>query len=147
MSGLLRRIKRSRPADAGEPLPEGQAAAPEGGAAPRPKPPRPSAPRGAARLCHDAEPSRQPAEAPKLRSRPRHGDADPEPVLAATPGMPAGLEPERRPDARAAGRRGRLRRRLRYLRRARELMLRDLGGLLYEIHRTGGGNIDAHATV
>ncbi len=30
MSGLLRRIKRSRPADAGEPLPEGQAAAPEG---------------------------------------------------------------------------------------------------------------------
>ena len=26
-------------------------------------------------------------------------------------------------------------------------MLRDLGGLLYEVHRTGGGNVEAHATV
>ena len=39
MSGLLRRIKRSRPADAGEPPVEGQAAAPEG-AAPTGEPPR-----------------------------------------------------------------------------------------------------------
>ena len=35
MSGLLRRMKRSRPADAGEPPAEGTAAAPEGGAAPQ----------------------------------------------------------------------------------------------------------------
>ena len=34
-------------------------------------------------------------------------------------------------------RRGRLRKRLRFLDRERELLLRDLGGLVYEIHRTG----------
>lgn len=50
--------------------------------------------------------------------------------------VPVGLAPEdaigERPDTR---RRGRLRRRLRHLRRVRELMLRDVGGLVYEIHR------------
>jgi hypothetical protein len=34
-------------------------------------------------------------------------------------------------------RRGRLRKRLRFLDRERELLLRDLGGLVYEIHRSG----------
>jgi hypothetical protein len=34
-------------------------------------------------------------------------------------------------------RRGRLRKRLRFLERERELLLRDLGGLVYEIHRSG----------
>jgi hypothetical protein len=33
--------------------------------------------------------------------------------------------------------RGRARRRLRYLRRARELALRDLGGLIFDLHRFG----------
>ena len=33
--------------------------------------------------------------------------------------------------------RGRLRRRLRFLRRARELALRDLGGLVFDLHRFG----------
>jgi hypothetical protein len=33
-------------------------------------------------------------------------------------------------------RRGRLRRRLRHLRRVREVLLRDLGGVMFEIHRT-----------
>lgn len=42
-----------------------------------------------------------------------------------------------RPDTR---RRGRLRRRLRHLRRVRELMLRDVGGLVYEFHRSGEGS-------
>jgi len=37
----------------------------------------------------------------------------------------------------SARRRGRARRRLRFLRRSRELLLRDLGGLVYEIHRAG----------
>lgn len=58
----------------------------------------------------------------------------------APPPVPAGLAPEDeigvRPDTR---RRGRLRRRLRHLRRVRELMLRDIGGLVYEIHRTPDG--------
>jgi len=53
------------------------------------------------------------------------------------PAVPAGVsldELERRPSTR---RRGGLRRRARYLSRARELMLRDLGGLIYESRRRG----------
>ena len=153
MSGLLRRIKRSRPADAGEPLPEGQAAAPEGGAAPQGEAApadtgTPAAPR--AWLTTTEPEQATPAEAPKLSETPTPPATPetPKPVLVATPGTPAGLELENQTTPRApSGRRGRLRRRLRYLRRARELMLRDLGGLLYEVHRSGGGNIDAHATV
>jgi hypothetical protein len=36
-------------------------------------------------------------------------------------------------------RRGRLRRRLRHLRRVREVLLRDLGGMVFEVHRSGQG--------
>ena len=68
-------------------------------------------------------------------------------MLLADPNVPAGVDPAAAPLRPPAGRRGRLRRRLRYLRRARELMLRDLGGLLYEVHRTGGGDVAAHATI
>jgi len=114
MSGLLRRIKRSRAADAGETHAEGQAAGPEG--APT-----------------TAETAKLPAAATA-------------PAIKADPAVPAGLDPAE-PVASPAGRRGRLRRRLRYLRRARELMLRDLGGLLYEVHRTGGGDVSAHTAV
>ena len=54
---------------------------------------------------------------------------------APTAALPAGVDPDelaRRPSTR---RRGSLRRRQRYLERARQVMLRDLGGLVYEIHR------------
>ncbi len=57
--------------------------------------------------------------------------------VPAHPALPAGVdaaELERRPSTRS--RRG-LRRRARFLRRARELMLRDLGGVVYESHRRG----------
>jgi len=144
MSGLLRRIKRSRTADAGEPLPQGQAAEAEG-AAPAtgaPAGPEPSATGDTAVL----EPATaQPApEAKPADAKPPEA---PKPVLLADPNVPAGVDPAEAPLRPPAGRRGRLRRRLRYLRRARELMLRDLGGLLYEVHRTGGGDVQAHATV
>jgi hypothetical protein len=86
------------------------------------------------------------------RLRPRRDDApadagqaagDVRAPVAAEPGpaprpTPAGTAPEEligeRPDTR---RRGRLRRRLRHLRQVRELILRDVGGLLYEVHRAG----------
>ena len=42
-------------------------------------------------------------------------------------------------EAPSSRRRGKLRRRLRHLRRVREVLLRDLGGLTFELHRTGGG--------
>jgi hypothetical protein len=59
--------------------------------------------------------------------------------------LPAGLEPEELRSPRpATERRSRLRRRTRYLRRVRELLLRDLGGLVYEIHRAAGGDRAHH---
>ena len=155
MSGLLRRMKRSRPADAGEPPAEGTAAAPEGGAAPQGEaaaapdaatpgtPAEDTAPRAWLTPSEPTEPTAAETPAPAAEQ-----PEAPRPVLVANPDTPAGLELENQTTPRPpAGRRGRLRRRLRYLRRARELMLRDLGGLLYEVHRSGGGDVDAHATV
>lgn len=44
--------------------------------------------------------------------------------------------------------RGRLRKRLRFLERERELLLRDLGGLVYEIHRSGtAGDREQHRSL
>ena len=64
---------------------------------------------------------------------------DAEAPLEASPGAGGPLlagedADDQRP---TALRRGRLRKRLRFLDRERELLLRDLGGLVYEIHRTG----------
>jgi hypothetical protein len=57
--------------------------------------------------------------------------------------LPAGVDPADLASAPAASsRRGKLRRRLRYLRHVRELLLRDLGGFTYEIHRTAGGTAE-----
>jgi hypothetical protein len=66
---------------------------------------------------------------------------------AADASLPAGAEPDllgERPDGR---RRGRARRRLRHVRRVRELYLRDLGGFVYELHRRGGGEDERHSAV
>jgi ribosomal protein L40E len=52
---------------------------------------------------------------------------------AAGTEVPAGQEPV--PDRPSFRQRGRLRRRLRYLRRVRELGFRDLGGLIFDQHR------------
>lgn len=54
---------------------------------------------------------------------------------APDPSAPAGLEPGSVPGEPGFRVRGRLRRRLRYLRRVRELGLRDLGGLVFDLHR------------
>jgi hypothetical protein len=117
MSGLLRRIKRSRAADAGDSPAQVQAAAPE-----------------------DAPTTAEPATG-------AGETAATAPVIRADPSTPAGLDPGEVGAQPPTGRRGRLRRRLRYLRRARELMLRDLGGLVYEVHRTAGGDFGRHANV
>jgi hypothetical protein len=126
MSGLLRRIKRSRDADADVPPPEGRPA--ESGSAPGPA-------SGAEGVTHVMTAAPAPAGA--------HTDAPSTPSTL----LPAGVDPAELRLRAPAGRRGRLRRRLRYLRRARELMLRDLGGLLFEVHRTGGGDVGAHQTL
>ena len=59
------------------------------------------------------------------------GSSAPQPAPATE--VPAGQEPV--PDRPSFRQRGRLRRRLRYLRRVRELGFRDLGGLIFDQHR------------
>ncbi len=65
---------------------------------------------------------------------PAHTDEARQPSDAATSTTPA--------DSRSVGfgARGRLRRRARFLRKARELAYRDLGGLVYSLHRFGQRN-------
>jgi hypothetical protein len=61
------------------------------------------------------------------------------------PPVPAGTDLDAlvgdRPDTR---RRSRMRRRLRHLRKVRELLLRDLGGLVFEVHRSSDRTTAAH---
>ncbi|HUA73182.1 MAG TPA: hypothetical protein VL988_00330 [Solirubrobacteraceae bacterium] len=85
---------------------------------------------------HDAAPAGQPAaaNAPAAAAvTPAGGgapaDAGGAAVNAETPTEQAGF-----------GSRGRLRRRARFLRKARELAYRDLGGLVYSLHRFGQRN-------
>ena len=62
--------------------------------------------------------------------------AEPAPVRD----LPAGIDPGELAVAPAASAsRGKLRHRLRYLRGVRQLLLRDLGGFIFEIHRTAVG--------
>lgn len=63
------------------------------------------------------------------------------PEAADQPGrdLPAGVDPGELAAAPSSARRGRLRRRLRYLRAVRELLLRDLGGFYYEAQRSEAG--------
>ena len=110
------------------------------------------APAEPARPVH--EPAAPPAEpvrrrTDRLRRRPstarRRPDA-PAPFAAPVPppvriepvaDLPAGLDPDELAAAPGtSARRGKLRRRIAYLRAARELLLRDLGGFMYEVHRT-----------
>ncbi len=53
------------------------------------------------------------------------------------PKQPAGAEAPAEPSTPGFGERGRMRRRLRFLRKARELAYRDLGGLVFEMQRLG----------
>jgi hypothetical protein len=68
----------------------------------------------------------------------------PEPVPVAD--LPAGLDPDELAAAPGtSARRGKLRRRIAFLRAAREVLLRDLGGFVYELHRTAHDlEADAH---
>ena len=85
---------------------------------------------------------RRPGAAEEIRTEaaplpePAHGSApETAPVRADGSPLPAGVSPEDLERRSGAGRRGKVRRRARFLRRARELALRDLGGLVYEAHR------------
>ncbi|HET9739753.1 MAG TPA: zinc ribbon domain-containing protein [Solirubrobacteraceae bacterium] len=92
----------------------------------RPKAPETTAAPAATVPIAGQYPERRPDEAQAERSHARD--------------LPAGVDPAELEHAPASARRGRMRRRLRYLRSVRELLLRDLGGLTYEIHRTASGS-------
>src|SRR4051794_24205954 len=84
-------------------------------------------------------PRRPPASAPQETQPTMVAPA----ALAATDTVPAGAAPEDVAPARPSFRdRGRLRRRLRYLRRVRELGFRDLGGLVFDQHKFDRQNVD-----
>lgn len=73
-----------------------------------------------------------------LFKRARREQSDAAAAEEATTELPAGVDPAELSEARpTARRRGRLRKRLRHLRRTREFLLRDLGGFTYELHRSG----------
>ncbi len=62
-------------------------------------------------------------------------------ATAATGAEPTAEQPpEQTPPAPGFGERGRMRRRARFLRKARELAYRDLGGLVFDLHRFGQRN-------
>jgi hypothetical protein len=128
MSGLFRRIRRTRAAAAEES---------------RTDLPAPSEPQDATTTAE--RPGGQPPLGWSAQPAPAPVEEQP---LAEMHDLPAGLEVEELRSPRpATERRSRLRRRTRYLRRVRELLLRDLGGLVYEIHRASGGDRAHHESL
>lgn len=136
MSGLFQRIAR-RPPESSDAVsaPEPDAptqqlsapAAPDAGAPPSDvPPPAPTSEAPAAVVPSEAPTSVQPDVAPPPPAdAPVAATPAPDPAAAETPAP-------RRPGFRE---RGRMRRRLRYLRRLRELQVRDLGGLVFDLRR------------
>jgi hypothetical protein len=132
MSGLLRRLTRRRPATADETgTPEPASSEPAAASAETPAPPGGESP----------VPGEQATQ--KLPATGEETVAIPATDVAPIRDLPAGIDPTEYADApEASAPRGKLRRRLRYLRRVRELLLRDLGGFTFEIHRTAGGKAE-----
>ncbi len=132
------------PADLGEPEPETTVFPAVGGP---PAPPSDGSEEPETAVFTPVPPTAQPEPAPvTLGDAPQDAVASPplevlsvQPdgtvLPAPDPSAPAGIEPGAIPDEPGFRVRGRLRRRLRYLRRVRELGLRDLGGLVFDLHR------------
>lgn len=113
MNGLLRRLTRRRAATADEPPPESPAA---------------SEPVDATVVSQE--------EGPALSEEDR---AREEELKRRRRDLPAGLDAGRLEQPVGEGaRRHALRRRIRFLQASREVLLRDLGGFSYEVHRAGG---------
>src|SRR5690242_2978743 len=138
MSGLKRRLTRRR--SAGPEGSEPTAAAPGPGLTPNQPPPE-EAPTSL--LSDPAAQHTQVQPAPFSAGQPVPGapysHADPaQPPAQPIADLPPGLDPDELAAVPSSARRGRLRKRVAFLRAARELLLRDLGGFVYEIHRTAG---------
>jgi hypothetical protein len=134
MSGLLRRLSRRRPATADETGPPAPVSS-EPAEAPAETPAEP----GGGQPVPDEQATKV---LPATDAQPAVAEAQAAPVEPPAPvrDLPAGIDPSELAAAPAASAsRGKLRRRLRYLRAVRDLLLRDLGGFMYEIHRSAGG--------
>ena len=112
-----------------------RAAAPPAADAPTTGPQAADVPATEAQVTETQVATAQGGEAPKI-DQPTVFAAQPAHVRDLPAGVDAGDLASGPP---ASARRGKLRRRLRYLRHVRELLLRDLGGFTYEVHRTAGG--------
>lgn len=128
MSGLMARI-RSRRADGAPP-----AADPQGGGAAGEAAEQPTA------VVPARDPLAEPASAAEPAALEPPAAVLEDPAAGVADGVPAGAEIGGGQPAAGTPRfreRGRLRRRLRYLRRVRELGFRDLGGLVFDLDRFG----------
>ena len=122
MNGLLRRLTRRRAATADE-TPPGTPAASE--------------PVDATVVSHE--------DGPVLSEEDR---AREEELKRRRRDLPAGLDADRlEAPAGEDARRGAVRRRIRYLAAAREVLLRDLGGFSYEVHRAAGAPHGGHRDI
>jgi hypothetical protein len=143
MSGLLRRLTRRRPATADETGPAAPASSePAGAPAETPVEPGGDQPVPAPEAATAVPASEGDEQATQVI--PATGEQTVAiPAVATVRDLPAGVDPTEYADApEASAPRGKVRRRLRYLRRMRDLLLRDLGGFTYEIRRTAGGTAD-----
>ena len=135
MSGLLRRLTRRRPATADETrslTPESS----ETAGAPAETPAEPGG--GQPVPARDDQATQV---LPTTAEQTVVAPAEPAPSRRMRD-LPAGIDPGELAAAPAASAsRGKLRRRVRYLRRIRELLLRDLGGFMFEVHRSAGGTV------
>jgi hypothetical protein len=77
------------------------------------------------------------AEVPASTETPAGAEVPASTETPAGAEVPAGVEIPAEPRAPGFRERGRMRRRVRFLRKARELAYRDLGGLVFEMHRLG----------
>src|SRR4029079_10768853 len=137
MSGVKRRLTRRR--SAGPEGSEPTVAAPGPGTTPNQQPPAEEAPTSLV-----SDPAAQPTQVqpqPFSAGQPVPGAPYSHVDPAEPPAQPSTSTPPARDPAELAAvpttsaRRGKLRRRVAFLRAARELLLRDLGGFVYELYR------------
>jgi hypothetical protein len=146
MSGLMRRLTRARAATEDEAAPQEPAASePVGAAADAPQGGVAVPANGTAETTVQEPATAVPAPGAPVTAP--AGEPTTEPIVepADVPGrdLPAGVDPAELAAVPSSARRGRLRRRLRYLRAVREILLRDLGGFYYEAQRSEPG-LDPH---
>src|SRR4051794_34118734 len=144
MSGLLRRLTRRRPATAEETGPAGpESSEPAGAPAETPLEPGGDQPVPAPEAATAQPAPETPPSADEQATQviPATGDQTVAiPAVATVRDLPAGVDPTEYADApEASAPRGRVRRRLRHLRRMRDLLLRGPRGFTLRIPRTARG--------